>query len=80
MQEVAREQQVMRQVHGEAIEAQKQDFRAGLERLEKLWDLKLKLLEDEIKSLKNSKKYSALKVAESTLGKEISQSAHANTN
>ena len=54
MQEVVCELQVMRQIHGEAIEAQKQNFQAELERLEKMWDIKSKLLKDEIRLLKNS--------------------------
>ena len=54
IQKVARKLQVMRQIHGEAIEAQKQSFQVELERFEKMWDTKSKLLEDEIKRLKNS--------------------------
>ena len=61
MQEVARELQVIRQVHGEAIEAQKQNFQAELERLEKMWDIKSKLLEDEIRLLKNPGQHPAQK-------------------
>ena len=80
MQEVARELQGIRRTQEEALEAQKQSFRVELERLEKTWDERSKLLKDEIKLLKNSKQYSALKVAESTLGKELGQSTHANTN
>ena len=61
MREVARELQVIRQVHGEAIEAQKQNFQAELERLEKMWDIKSKLLEDEIRLLKNPGQHPAQK-------------------
>lgn len=61
MQEVARELQVMRQIHEKAIEAQKQNFRAELERLERMWDLKPKLLEDEIKFPKNPGQHLAQK-------------------
>ena len=80
MQEVARELQDIRRAQEEALEAQRQSFQVELERLEKTWNEKSKLLKDEIKLVRNSKPYSALKVAESTLGKELGQSTHANTN
>ena len=78
MQEVARELQGIRWAQEEAIEAQRQSFQAELERLEKTWDERSKLLKDEIKLLKNSKQCPAPKVAEPTLGKELAQSTHAN--
>lgn len=53
MQKITRELQVIRQVHEEAFEAQKQNFYTELERLEKRWNRKSKLSEDEIKALKN---------------------------
>ena len=64
MQEVARELQGIRQAQEEAIEAQRQGFQAELERLEKTWDEKSKLLKDEIKLLKISKQHSASRFAE----------------
>ena len=78
MQEVARELHGIRRAQEEALEAQRQSFQVELERLEKTWDKRSKLLKDEIKLLKNSKQCSALKVAESTLGKELDHSTHAN--
>ncbi len=52
----------------------------GLERLEKTWDEKSKLFEDEITLLKKSKQCPAPKVAvaDQALGKELAQSNHAN--
>ena len=78
MQEVARELQGIRRVQEEAIEAQRQSFQAELERLEKTWDEKSRLLKDEIKLLKISKQYSAPKSLESALEKELAQSDHSN--
>ncbi len=55
MQEVARELQDIRKAQEEAMKAQRQSFQAELERLEKTWDEKSKLFEDEITLLKKSK-------------------------
>lgn len=52
MQEVAGELQVIRQAQEEAMESQRQSFQAELERVGKMWEIKSKLLEDEIKLLK----------------------------
>lgn len=53
MQEVARKLQVIRQVHEDAIMAQRQNFQAELERLESVWQLKPELLENKIRLLKS---------------------------
>ncbi len=71
MQKLARELQGIRRAQEEAIEAQRQSFQGELERLEKTWDEKSKLLQYQIKLLKNSKQCPAPKVAEPTLGKEL---------
>lgn len=52
MQEVARELQVIRQVQEEAMEAQRQSFQVELEGVEKVWEMRSKSLENEIKLLK----------------------------
>ena len=82
MQEVARKLQGIRRAQEEAIEVQRQSFQAELERLEKTWDKKSKLLKDEIKLLKISNQRSTQKFAEpaARLGRELAESDHANTN
>lgn len=52
MQDVARELQLIRQVQEEAMEAQRLSFQVELERVGKVWEIKSKLLENEIRLLK----------------------------
>lgn len=61
MQEVARGLQVIRQVQEEAIEAQRQNFQVELVRVEKVWEMRSKSLEYEIRLLKNPNQHLAQK-------------------